>query len=316
MRTAAFILVFVACCYAAKAQKFSLLPHVGFENSKTKIQYNELPSFAPAGVVTSPQVGLQLAYKIKSGHGIFLGAASSRSIVPYSFSDPESGMTNYTTATGDMQLRFETGYQFSSKPIFFKKSGSGSAKATENKTTEKKSCGYAYKTHCMKNSSTASRSATAEKTSQQMQKSNRGGWVRLQPSAAFGFIPATQTDVITKTVNGQPTYEYRAGNWSTAVMTGMAFEFGKDKTRLFTVGVNYFKGIGNLNTQTISTETATKTLTTHLSSEVSGWNMRIGVPFTLGAKKSAGYKQTESKTQQPKRSCSQYRMMYRCNKTN
>ena len=98
-------------------------------------------------------------------------------------------------------------------------------------------------------------------------------------------------------------------------MTGMAFEFGKNKTRLFTVGVNYFKGLGNLNTQTISTVTGSKTLTTQLSSEVSGWNMRIGVPFSLGAKKSSAQKQTQSKTQQPKRSCSQYRVMYRCSKT-
>jgi hypothetical protein len=316
MRTAAFILVFfVAFCYAANAQKFSLLPHAGFENSKTKIQYNDLPSFAPAGVVTSAQFGLQLNYKIKSGHGIFLGAASSRSIVPFSFSDPETGMTNYTTTNGDMQLRFETGYQYNSKPLFFKKSGKGSANVTQNKTTERKSCCYAYRSHCMKNSSTASRSATTEKTKQQPQKSNSSGWVRLQPSAAFAFIPGTPSDVITKSVNGQPAYEYRAGNWSTAVMTGMAFEFGKNKTSLFTVGVNYFKGIGNLNTQTISTVTASKTLTTQLSSEVSGWNMRIGIPFTLGAKKTATHKQTENKTYQQKRSCSQYRTIYRCNKT-
>jgi len=316
MRTAAFILVFfVAFCYAANAQKFSLLPHVGFENSKTKIRYNDLPSFAPAGVETSGQVGLQLAYKIKSGHGIFLGAASSRSIVPYSFSDPETGMTNYTTTNGDMQLRFETGYQFSSKPLFFKKSGKGSTNVTGSKTPERKSCGYAYRSRCSKNSSTAGRSATTEKTKQQPQTSNNSGWVRLQPSAAFAFIPGTPTDVVTKTVNGQPAYEYRAGNWSTAVMAGMAFEFGKNKTRLFTVGVNYFKGIGNLNTQTISTVTASKTSTTYLSSEVSGWNMRIGVPFTLGAKKQAAHKQTENKTYQPKRSCSQYRSMYRCSKT-
>ena len=315
MRTAAFILVFSLHSVMQRMHKNSAcFPNAGFENSKTKIQYNDLPSFAPAGVVTSAQFGLQLNYKIKSGHGIFLGAASSRSIVPYSFSDPETGMTNYTTTNGDMQLRFETGYQFTSKPLFFKKSGKGSANVTQNKTTERKSCCYAYRSHCMKNSSTAGRSATTE-TKQQPQKSNSSGWVRLQPSAAFAFIPGTPTDVITKTVNGQPAYEYRAGNWSTAVMTGMAFEFGKNKTSLFTVGVNYFKGIGNLNTQTISTVTASKTLTTQLSSEVSGWNMRIGIPFALGAKKTAAHKQTENKTYQQKRSCSQYRTIYRCNKT-
>ena len=317
MRTAALILViFVAFCYAATAQKFSLLPQVGFENSKTKIQYNDLPSFAPAGVVTSPQVSLQLNYKIKSGHGVFLGAATSRSIVPYTFSDPETGMTNYTTATGDMQLRFETGYQYSTKPLFFKKSGnSSSATPKQNVTTAGKSCSYAYKSHCMRSSSTAGRSANPEKSSQQVQKSNKGGWVRLQPSAAFGFIPSTHTDVISTSVNGQPAHEYRAGNWSTAVMTGMAFEFGKNKTSLLTVGINYYKGLGNLNTQTISSTTATKTSTAYVSSAVSGWNMRIGLPITLGTKKPAVTKQTQTQVQQPKRGCSQYRTLYRCNKT-
>ncbi len=317
MRTAALILVmFVAFCYAAMAQKFSLLPQVGFENSKTKIRYNDLSSFAPAGVVTSPQVGLQLNYKIKSGHGVFLGAASSRSIVPYTFSDPETGMSNYTTAVGDMQLRFETGYQFTSKPFYFKKSGKATTTSTkQNVTTAKKSCGYAYKSHCTRSYSSPSRPASPEKSTQQAKKNNKGGWVRLQPSAAFGFIPATHTDVITKTVNGQSAYEYRAGNWSTAVMTGMGFEFGKNKTRLFTLGINYFKGLGNLNTQTISSTTASKTSTAYISSDVSGWNMRLGVPISLGTKKASVTKQTGTKVQQPKRGCYQYRTLYRCNKT-
>ena len=317
MRTAALIVImFVAFCYAATAQKFSLLPQIGFENSKTKIRYNDLPSFAPAGVVTSAQFGLQFNYKIKSGHGVFLGAASSRSIVPYTFSDPETGMTNYTTATGDMQLRFETGYQFTSKPLYFKKSGKATTTSTkQNVTTAEKSCGYAYKSHCMRSCSMAGRPASPEKSNQQVQKSNRGGWVRLQPSAAFGFIPSTHTDVITKTVNGLSAYEYRAGNWSTAVMTGMGFEFGKNKTRLFTLGINYFKGLGNLNTQTISSTTASKTSTAYISSEVSGWNMRIGIPISLGTKKPAVTKHTETNVQQPKRGCYQYRTLYRCNKT-
>ena len=92
MRTAALTLLsFVAFTLAAKAQKFSLLPQVGFENSKTKILYNNHPSFSPSGVVFSPQAALQLNYKMKSGHGAYLGAASSRSTVSFSFTDPETG---------------------------------------------------------------------------------------------------------------------------------------------------------------------------------------------------------------------------------
>jgi hypothetical protein len=315
MRTATFTLIsFVVFGYAAKAQKFSLLPQVGFENSKTTIRYNNSSSFSPAGISFSPQVGLQLTYRSKPGHGFFLGAASSRSTVPFSFTNPENGMTDYKTTTGDMQLRMEGGYQFSSKPFYFKKQNNKTDKPQVNKIAQKKNCGsYSYKNHCMKNKTTEARSVTTDKLKQPA--INKGSWVRLQPSAGMGFIPSVKTDVITKTQNGQTTYEYRAGNWSTALVTGMGFEFGKNNSRLFTLSVNYFKGIGNLDKQTISSTIGTKTLTTQLQSKVSGWNMRIGVPFTLGAKKPAIKQPMEEKTQQPKSKCGQYRIMYRCNKT-
>jgi len=315
MRTAALTLIsFVAFGYAAKAQKFSLLPQVGFENSKATIRYNNSSSFSPAGISFSPQVGLQLAYRSKPGHGFFLGAASSRSTVPFSFTNPETGMNDYKTNTGDMQLRLEAGYQFSSKPLFLKKQNKEANKPAENKIAQKKNCGSnTYKSSCMKNKTEASRPANTD----QLKKTgiNKGSWVRFQPSAGMGFIPAVKTDVLTKTQNGLTTYEYRAGNWNTALMTGMGFEFGKNNTRLFTLSVNYFKGIGNLDKQIISTTNGTKTLTTELQSKVSGWNMRIGVPFTLGAKKPAIKQQTEKKALQPKSKCGQYRIMYRCNKT-
>ncbi len=315
MRTAALTLIsFVAFAYAAKAQKFSLLPQVGFENSKTTIRYNNSSSFSPAGVIFSPQVGLQFAYQSKPGHGFFMGVASSRSTVPFSFTNPETGMTDYKTTTGDMQLRLEGGYQFSSKPFYFKKQNSKVSKPADNKIAQKKSCGsYSYKSHCTKNKSEAARLADTDKLKKPA--INKGSWVRLQPSAGMGLIPSLKTDVITKTQNGQTTYQYRAGNWNTALVTGMGFEFGKNNIRLFTLTVNYFKGIGNLDKQTISTTIGTKTLTTQLQSGVSGWNMRIGVPFTLGAKRPAIKQPIEKKAVQPKSKCGQYKIMYRCNKT-
>jgi hypothetical protein len=316
MRTAALTLIsFVAFGFAAGAQKFSLLPQVGFENSKTKIRYNDLPSFSPAGINFSPQVGLLFTYTSKPGHGLFLGAASSRSIVPFSFTDPENGMNSFKTTTGCMQLRFESGYQFSSKRISLKKTNSNTARSEENKVSEKKKCAaFSFKGHCTKNKTSASRSANTEKI-KQAQPTIKGSWVRLQPSVGMGLIPAVKTNVISKTQNGQTTYEYRAGNWNTGLITGMGFEFGKNNSRLFTLSVNYFKGIGNLDKETIFTVNGSKTLTTQLQSEVSGWNMRIGIPFTLGAKKTSIKQQTE-KTQQHKANCSQYRNMYRCTKTN
>src|SRR5688572_717277 len=97
MRTAVFTLfILVAFMYAANAQKFSLLPQVGFENSKTSVSYNDLRYFAPEGVKFSPQASLRLNYASKKGHGFFVGGSTSRSVVLYSFNDPENGMTNYS----------------------------------------------------------------------------------------------------------------------------------------------------------------------------------------------------------------------------
>jgi hypothetical protein len=316
MRTAALTLLsFVAFGYAAKAQKFTLLPQVGFENSKTKVNYNNSPGFSPAGIVFSPQVGLQLTYKTKPGHGVFLGASTSRTTVPFSFSNPETGYADYKTVTGNMQVRLEGGYQFSSKPFYFKKQSNKVTKTTSSPTAQKKTCGsYSYRNSCMKKKTEANRSADASTLKQP--GINKGSWIKFQPSVGMGYIPFTKTDVITKMQNGQATYEYRAGNWNTALVAGMGFEFGRNNTRLFTLSVNYLKGIGNLDRQTVSTVVGTKTLTTQLQSEVSGWNMRIGVPLTLGAKKPV-VKQQQSikKAEQPKPKCGQYRIQYRCNRT-
>ncbi len=314
MRTATLTLItLVACGFATNAQRFSILPQVGFENSKTNISYNDLSSFSPVGVKFSPQGSLRLNYASKQGHGFFLGVASSRSTIVFSFADPETGMNNFATTTGNMQLRLEGGYQFNSRPIYFNKSNSSTAKKPEAATTEKKQCGsYAARSGCHKNYS-SSYSRCSDKNKTKSAAKNSGSWVRIQPSIGMGYIPFVKSDVISKTQNGQTTYEYRAGNWNTALIAGTGFEFGRNKTKLFTVSINYFKGLGNLNTQTLSTVSGTKSVTTTLKSEVSGWNLRIGIPFTLGGPRPATKPKTEKKTEQiRKTSCGQYRVIYRC----
>ena len=87
-----------------------------------------------------------------------------------------------------------------------------------------------------------------------------------------------------KTQGGQTAYEYRAGNWNTALLTDMGFEFGRNKQRLLNVSVNYFTGIGNMNKQTVSSVSGTKTNFATLESNASGWNMRIGIPLHLQKK--------------------------------
>ena len=308
MRSVAFTgILFIASAIAMNAQKLSLTPQVGFENSRTAITYNNLQSFAPLGGEFSPQVSLRLDYKFKQGFGPYLGVSTSRSGVLYSFSDIENGMNLYSATKANMQLRMEAGYQFTTNAIFFNKAKQSNQSRTapsKARSANKGSCGsYSYKSNCSKNYSSKSSSYQSKNSSaRKVENKNKGGWVRLQPSVGIGFIPSPKTDVISKTQGGLTTYEYRAGNWNTALTTGMAFEFGRNKQRLLNVSVNYYSAIGNLDRQIISTVSGSKTSVANLESNSSGWGLRIGIPFTLAEKKPAKHK---SQTRTKKTSCSE-----------
>jgi hypothetical protein len=302
MRTAALSFLLVAGALAANAQRFSILPQVGFENSKTNISYNDLSSFAPEGVKFSPQASLRLNYSSKQGHGFFVGVASSRNTVLFSFADPETGMNQFASAAGNMQFRFEGGYQFNSKPIALSKSGT----SNYNKSSGSK-CGSYTKSSCQK--STANRCGSSKaKASSTASSKTKGSWMRIQPSIGMGYNPFTPTDVVSTTKNGQTVTEYRAGNWNTAFIVGTGVEFGRGKDRLFTVSINYFKGLGNLDQQDMVLTTGTKTVHTTLDSKVSGWNMRVGIPFTLAKNNTPKHKNKKP----AQRSCGQSRIIYRC----
>lgn len=307
-------ILFIAAIATNAQQRLSLTPQVGFENSKTSINYNDLGSFAPLNGEFNPQISLRLDYKFKQGFGPYIGASTSRSVVLYNFSDIENGMSLYNATKANMQLRLEAGYQFTTNQLFFNKARSSGNTSSSKATKMKSSCGsYSYRSNCSKSySSRSSHCQGKSSVAKKVENKNKGAWVRLQPSVGIGFIPSPKTDVITKTQGSQTVYEYRAGNWNTAFMTGMGFEFGRNKQRLMNVSVNYFTGIGNMNKQTVSGVSGTKTSYANLESNASGWNMRIGIPFTLTEKKAAKQK---SENRVKKSSCTERKVIeykYRC----
>src|SRR5687767_3446369 len=174
MRPPILFCLFVVFGYTANAQ-LTILPQLGFEGSRTSLEFNELASFSPLGAKLIPQAGIRLDYKTKHGHGPFLGIATSQSVVKFNFSDPETGMNAYTASKGNTQLRLEGGYQVSTKRIYFKKLGSAnkSSKAYYQKNTERKSCGnyIVIKSSCGSKTS----KLTAPKSK------DNGSWVRIQP---------------------------------------------------------------------------------------------------------------------------------------
>src|SRR5215216_5823466 len=98
MRTAILLCLFVVFRYAANAQ-FSLLPQLGFENSRSSLGFNKLNSVAKNNRI--PQGAIRLDYKFKKGHGPFVGVATSQSIVRFNFSDLETGMDAYKVSRGN-----------------------------------------------------------------------------------------------------------------------------------------------------------------------------------------------------------------------
>jgi hypothetical protein len=263
----------------AKAQ-LSIVPQFGMESSKTKVSYNNSSDYSPLGSTFAPHASVRLDYKFKQGHGPYVGLATSRSGVNYTFSNPETGKTDYSATQGNTQFRLEGGYQYTTKPIYFNKSGSKNKSTNSSakpNTTTKSSCrDYYMRSQC---------GSKSYKTAEVASTNNKGSWVSIQPSAGMAFVPSASSGEIASTTQGNmPAYEYNAGEWTTAFVAGAGFIFGKNDHEKLIVSVNYLKGIGNLQTQTLSTTLNSKTTTTTMSSEVSNWNVRIGIPFSLKKK--------------------------------
>lgn len=297
MRTAALTLIFVACACAANSQRFTLLPQVGFENSKTSVSYNGSEFYVPTGIKFSPHASLRLNYASPKGHGFFVGASSSRSQVTYNYANPELGQAIYTANHENIQVSLEGGYLFNSKPLSLGKA-SKSASSKENASKGSK-CGSYSKSSCASKSYNRCGSSKATKEKEKVSSRNNS-WVRIQPSIGMGFKPVTDQELVPVVKNNQVVYDYKAGNWNTALLTGVGFEFGRGKNRLFTVSANYVKGIGNMGEQSLTTESGGKTTTTTLQSRASSWNLRVGIPFTL--KKASPAKK--------KSGCHQYKIQY------
>jgi hypothetical protein len=306
MRHALLVLVFAAFALAANSQ-LTVLPQAGLENSNTKISYNNLSYFSPLSQL-QPQLGVRADYKFKGGFGPFVGLSTSRSLVNYNFNDPESGMTAYQASLSKVQLQLQGGLQYTTRPIFLNKQSSTN-KSSKTRSTEKASCSH-YSSGCSHYSSgcCSRKSSTAEKTKSQ----NKRWSLRMQPSAGFGFMASDRPDLVTKTSMSQTEYTYNAGNNKTALMTGLGFEFARNKTRFFTLTVNYFKGLGD-NETTFTSQAGGKTTTTVLNSKLSGWNASIGLPISFAKKPSV--KQKTKTVERKTYDCQQYRTQYRCRKT-
>jgi len=270
MRKAALTgLVFVACGFATSAQ-LSVTPKVGFEQSFTSVQYNNMGAFSPMSPAFSPQAAIRMDYLIKKVHGPFIEIASNRSLVSYQFTNPETGNQQFTASSGDWQLRYEAGYQVSSKPFQM-----GKVKMPAKPSTAGFSpCAAARAMH---NYYRAVEEAARKPVMN----------VSIQPYAGMAFIPNPKTTLSTIDKSGGAVYQYNAGNWNTAFISGLNFAFAKGSEQKFVVGLQYLKGMGNMGNNTLVSLTDNKQIITHLASMASAWSLSVGMPIHLTKTKAA-----------------------------
>ncbi|MEJ7831191.1 MAG: hypothetical protein WKF91_23495 [Segetibacter sp.] len=301
------ILGSVAFGSIATAQRLTLMPQLGLENSRTSIQYNNAPSFSPLGGQMSLTPGARLDYKTKKGHGVFVAAGTNRSTISYDFANLETGGNIYKVSQGDLKLNLQSGYMFSSKPIYFNKTAAGKNKssaskslatANENNIGERSRCG-AYRSHCGKSDNTSSAKSVAT-------QENKGWYVSLQPSVGAAYNPGANESLDTKTSASQNIYSYKAGNWNLALVSGIGFEFGKNVERRFTVNVNYLKGITNLD-EKITSPSDSKPIVTNLSSKTSSWTVSAGIPITLNKKKKVVKPEPQPQIRSYQSKCGRYK---------
>ena len=131
-------------------------------------------------------------------------------------------------------------------------------------------------------------------------------FVRLQPQLGVAYIPSVKNDFASKIQGSQATYTYNAGNWNTALISGMGFEFGKGKTRLFQLNLQYLKGIGNMDNTILTTQSGAKSIETSYASRASSWSLSFGFPISLAKKQQVAKSKTKQKNhceQKPRYSC-------------
>jgi hypothetical protein len=307
MRQSVLAICLALIVQAANSQ-LTFTPRIGLENANTCVSVNDGKFILPLSNQLTPQAGARFDYKFKKGHGVFAGISASSTTVAFSFTNPEQSFNSNFSSRSATQVRLEGGYQFNTKPIFFKSNSNKSKPAAQRKT----GCGKTesnMKQGCGSYSRSASHCGKSKTSLAKQKISKQPMQMRLQPQLGMAYIPSVKNGFASKVEGAQSTYTYYAGNWNTAVIGGMGFEFSKGKNKLFQVNLQYLKGIGNLGSRTLITHDGSKSVETNYSSRASSWSLNFGVPVSF-VKKPAAHKKQKNCQQQ--RSHCEQKIQYRC----
>ena len=268
MKPAAFTGVLVLFATISAKTQLSFLPQLGIDRTKTSVSNNNAPSFSPMGTQGNFKANLRADYRFKKRHGPYAGIGTAPGAVAFNFTDASNVSNGFTATQNALQLKLEGGYQYTSRPINFKKSKQSSAKTSSN-TEVKRSCGSYYKSY---------RQKTSNATSTAKQNNNLN--LRLQPSLGIAYLPSTKDDLLISNSG----YQYNAGNYKTALTPAMGFEFARGKQRLFTLSLFYLTPLDKNEEQSIKSISNDKITNNIINSNTSSWGLMLGVPFSISKK--------------------------------
>jgi hypothetical protein len=232
------------------AQELVLTPQIGIQGSNTKIGYNNSPYYTPCRDLTG-LAGFRLNYQSKKGHGPYIGFGLATSTTTYMISDPGSTFGSFGGSVTDV-FRIQAGYQWNTKPIYFKRLWDNNISREEFARLKKK------------------------------------GWsMRFQPYVGIGIDlrNGNATNYTTQSAGTTITTYY--GRRSLNINTGVNFEFSKNDKKLFTLGFSLVHGLGNMQTTIINKNYNGVDYHTQLFNRSSGFNITLGVPLTLWMKSKA-----------------------------
>jgi len=260
MRFIFFILLIFFTGYTARAQKITLLPQVGVQFIKSKLEYATLASINNRYLHLNPYVGFRLMYQTKKGCGPFAGIANGNIGYSYELFLPATiDMNVYDLHRSSSMVdvwRFELGYHWNTKPIYFKKIWDNHVSREDFANLKQK-----------------------------------GLSVRIQPliGLAYQKINEIGPGGATSGLNGAYITEEdiptgKSGNF--AIVAGLGFEFGRNDKRKFTLSFNYVRGIGLSAYRTkLTIDTPSANYKGLLGSNGTGFNITLGIPLTLWSKK-------------------------------
>jgi hypothetical protein len=238
---------------AAFAQELTITPQVGIQSANTKIAFTNSPYGAPYRTA-APYLGARFVYESKRGHGPYLNLAMGTYTNTYQVYAPSSPYFGSLRSAQTDLFRIEGGYQWNSKPVYFKRIWNNNISAEEFARMEKK-----------------------------------GWYVRFQPFVGVGYNLRNGKGYDQSVIDHGTITTYSPSG-SFVLSSGLLMEFGKNGKKKFSLGINYVAGLRAGQTTIIDRTINGVNHQTHLINRSSGFNVTLGVPLTLFGKKERKYK--------------------------